>query len=149
MWRRSWIIAVLLVFAGGALYFTPYASASNVNDNAPAIAATGGNGLRVLRYDTTGARLLTQDFVRGAWTPPAIVATPPGARQLTGAGIAADPRTGTTVSAVIADGVVWARLGSKSWSRIATGSQGAPAVAGFGHGAFAVVARFGAAARVR
>jgi hypothetical protein len=138
--RSTLITLILLGLAGAALLLLPDASASAVPDTTPALAATGPDELTVIWGDTV------QTSTGGRWSEPAALA----GTGTTGAGLAADPATGRTLTARVADGSLWVRTGTDEWSSIGASVLGSPAVVALGGDDFAVVVRDeGSAAKIR
>jgi hypothetical protein len=136
---------------GAALVVLPRASASAVPDTTPALAATGAESMSLLWRGSTPRRLNEQTSTRGRWGEPAAFT---GARPFddtSGVGLGADPATGKVLAATVADEQVWVRTeAGGAWSGLGGSATGAPAVAGLGGGAFAVVVRDdGGTVRVR
>ncbi|GAA3919976.1 hypothetical protein [Actinoplanes auranticolor] len=140
--RRTFTLLALAGLGGAALLVLPHASASAVPDTTPALVATGTDALRVVWHGSAPRRLHEQVSTLGRW---AEATTFTGARPLddtSGVGLGADPASGQVLAATVADEQVWVRTAAGGpWSGLGGSATGAPAVAGLGGGAFAVVVR--------
>ena len=135
----------MLALAGlgaAALVVLPRASASAVPDTTPALAATGPTAMSLVWHGSAPRRLHEQTSAGGHWGEPAVFSGPRPPGDTSGVGLAADPATGTVLTAAVADEQVWVRTRpGGAWSGLGGQATGAPAVAGLGGGAFAVVVR--------
>jgi hypothetical protein len=140
--RRNFTLLALAGLGGAALVVLPSASASAVPDTTPALAATGAESMSLLWRGSSPRRLQQQTATGDRWSDPAAFT---GARPLagtSGVGLGADPATGELLAATVADEQVWVRTEpGGAWSSLGGSATGAPAVAGLGGGAFAVVVR--------
>jgi hypothetical protein len=140
--RRSIPLLALAGLGAAALVVLPDASASAVPDTTPALAATGADAMSLVWRGSSPRGLNEQTSTGGRWG----AATPfTGARPLddtSGVGLGADPASGTLLTATVAGEQVWARTApGGAWTGLGGSATGAPAVAGLGGGAFAVVVR--------
>ncbi|WP_433717941.1 hypothetical protein ACQP2Y_27635 [Actinoplanes sp. CA-051413] len=140
--RRTFTLLALAGLGGTALLVLPDASASAVPDTTPALVATGADAMRLVWRGAEPRRLNEQVSTLGRWGEASAFT---GARPLddtSGVGLGADPASGKVLAATVADEQVWVRteMGG-AWSGLGGSATGAPAVAGLGGGAFAVVVR--------